>query len=92
MKQELYCHECGKYVQFEVPEVDGNLIVHCPNCNHEHLRVVRNGIITEDRWGSRNQPLVYAFNVTVTMNSSYILSANATSGTSTNNVYLTWAT
>jgi uncharacterized protein YbaR (Trm112 family) len=53
-KQELFCHACGKYVQFDVPETDGNLIVVCPNCKHEHCRVVKDGVITEDRWDSRN--------------------------------------
>jgi hypothetical protein len=53
-KQELYCHNCDRYVRFDVPETDGNLIVICPNCEHEHCRVVKDGIITGDRWDSRN--------------------------------------
>jgi len=53
-KQELFCHACDRYVQFEIPAKNGRLIVECPNCGHEHYRVVRKGVITEDRWGSAN--------------------------------------
>jgi len=54
-KQELYCHECGMYVQFELDlGLNGNHVLKCPNCNHEHCRVVKNGKITDERWDSRN--------------------------------------
>ena len=53
--QELHCHACGKYVQFEIDlALDGNHVLNCPNCNHEHCRVVRNGVITDGRWDQRN--------------------------------------
>ena len=80
-RQELYCHECGKYVQFSVPAENGNLVVECPSCGHEHLRVVTNGIITEERWGSRNRnnPIIYG-TATAYTTSSYI-TVSATSST-----------
>lgn len=54
-RQELYCHECGRYVQFDIDvSLNGNHVLNCPNCGHEHCRVVKNGLITEDRWDSRN--------------------------------------
>lgn len=54
-KQEIHCHECDKYVQFEIDlSLNGNHILKCPNCGHEHCRVVKNGVITDDRWDSRN--------------------------------------
>ena len=54
-KQELWCHECERYVQFDIDlSLNGNHVIVCPNCGHEHCRVVENGIITEARWGSRN--------------------------------------
>lgn len=52
IEQELYCHACGKYVQFTVPsDVHANLVLKCPNCGHEHYRRVDGGEITESRWG-----------------------------------------
>jgi hypothetical protein len=53
--QELHCHNCDKYVQFSIDtELNGNHVLNCPNCGHEHCRVVKDGIITGDRWDSRN--------------------------------------
>ena len=54
-KQELYCHECGMYVQFELDlTLNGNHVLECPNCGHEHCRKVEDGVITDVRWDSRN--------------------------------------
>jgi len=86
-KQELFCHACGKYVQFDVPETDGRLVVVCPNCKHEHCRVVENGIITEERWDSRNVgngTVIYATGTASTATSfitTYTVSASSTSFT-----------
>ena len=56
-RQELYCHACDKHVQFICDlSLDGNHVLHCPNCEHEHCRVVKDGVITDDRWDSRNGP------------------------------------
>lgn len=53
--QELHCHACNRYVRFKMDmSLDGNHVLNCPNCGHEHCRVVKNGRITEDRWDSRN--------------------------------------
>lgn len=49
--QELFCSECGKYVRFPIDlALDGNHEIVCPNCGHVHYRVVKKGIITEDRY------------------------------------------
>jgi hypothetical protein len=54
-RQELHCHACNQYVQFDIDlEQNGNHVIICPNCGHEHCRVIENGIITEARWDSRN--------------------------------------
>lgn len=54
-RQELYCHACDSYVQFPVDlELDGNHVLKCPNCGHEHCRVVKDGKVTGERWDSRN--------------------------------------
>jgi len=54
-RQELHCHACDQYVQFDIDvEQNGDHVIICPNCGHEHCRVIRDGIITEARWDSRN--------------------------------------
>ena len=56
-KQELWCHECRNYVQFPIDlSLNGNHVLNCPVCDHEHCRVVENGRITDVRWDSRNGP------------------------------------
>ncbi len=71
-----------KMVQFEINlELNGNHIIQCPNCGHEHCRVVKDGIITDDRWDSRNSNNIYV-NSTSTSNYSYY---SAYSSTSTQN-------
>lgn len=53
-RQELHCHNCNKYVQFDLDlEMDGNHVLKCPSCGHEHCRVVQKGKITDTRWDSR---------------------------------------
>lgn len=85
-KQELHCHECNKYVQFDLDmSIDGNHVLNCPNCGHEHCRVVRKGVITGDRWDSRNANTI---NVTYSTysNISTWTSYNSTSVTGTSSV------
>ena len=54
-KQELYCHNCDRYIQFNLDEErDGAHEIKCPNCGHIHCRIVENGKVTEARWDSRN--------------------------------------
>jgi DNA-directed RNA polymerase subunit RPC12/RpoP len=68
-RQEIHCHNCGKYVQFDIDlELDGNHVLKCPECDHEHCRVVKDGIITEERWDSRNGVgNVFVTNITITL-------------------------
>lgn len=54
-KQELWCHNCSSYVQFPIDlSMNGNHVLNCPKCDHEHCRVVEDGRITSTRWDSRN--------------------------------------
>lgn len=49
------CHECSKqFVALLDYSIEGNHIVECPNCGHEHCRVIEKGKVTEDRWSSRH--------------------------------------
>lgn len=51
--QELYCHNCDRYVQFRLDtELDGKHIITCPNCGHKHYRYINNGKISDRRWRS----------------------------------------
>lgn len=53
--QEIHCHNCDRYVRFTIDmSLNGNHVLKCPQCGHEHCRVVRDGKITDDRWDSRN--------------------------------------
>ena len=55
-RQELWCHECDKYVQFDIDVgLNGNHVIVCPDCGHEHCRVVKDGKVTDIRWDSRNR-------------------------------------
>lgn len=48
------CHECSKqFIALLDYTIDGNHIVECAHCGHEHCRVIVKGKITEERWSSR---------------------------------------
>lgn len=70
-KQEIYCHNCSNYVQFDIDmNLSGNHVLKCPKCGHEHCRVVENGEITGERWDSRN-PTYLVTSVTYTCASTW---------------------
>lgn len=55
-KTDLHCTECHKGFIAELDfGLDGNHIIECPWCGHEHCRVITAGRVTEDRWSSRAQ-------------------------------------
>lgn len=78
-RQELHCHNCDKHVQFNIDlSMNGNHVLKCPNCGHEHCRVVKDGIISDIRWDSRNGPppnglpvIMVTGNITYTTTSTY---------------------
>ena len=75
---EIFCHECRGYIRIALDhDIDGNHIIKCPECGHEHCRVIKAGEITGDRWQSRNQTTTY----TTSSTSSYCLSAFVSSST-----------
>lgn len=79
-KTEFYCHECNGYITVELDmELNGNHVVNCPKCNHEHCRVIKNGVVTEERWASRNGG---TFNYTPTMASYSVTSIYFTTSSS----------
>ena|SRR5260221_14009768 len=78
-RQELYCHACDKNVQFVIDlELDGNHVLNCPNCNHEHCRVVKEGFITDDRWDQRNGPTWQIASSVTTWTNNVTITAGST--------------
>jgi DNA-directed RNA polymerase subunit RPC12/RpoP len=54
-RTDMHCHKCGKGFIAELDfAINGNHVVECPRCGHEHCRVIKNGVITGDRWDGRN--------------------------------------
>lgn len=90
-RQEIYCHDCGLYVHFDIDvSLNGNHVLNCPNCGHEHCRVVDNGRITDVRWDSRNRSLsVYPVSSsTITTSTISVFYTSGTSATTTAGHYL----
>ena len=96
-RQELHCHNCDRYVQFDIDtELNGRHILNCPNCGHEHYRIVSDGIITDERWGSNNLPSYSVTTATITMTtiSTYNVYTSGgstfTTGTGDTSLYQSW--
>lgn len=57
MTTQIYCHECDGSFTVDFDEsINGNHVVPCPKCGHEHCRVIENGVVTDFRWDRRNGP------------------------------------
>jgi hypothetical protein len=95
-RQELWCHDCNNYVQFTLDvSLNGNHVLECPRCGHEHCRVVRDGKITDIRWAQRNGPTwgvsQQAGNVTTSSSSTYSsYSGTASTGAAQYFTYQSW--
>lgn len=82
-RQELFCHNCKVYVQFDLDlELNGNHVLECPNCKHEHCRVVNNGIISDKRWDSKNNYVIPLSTLTYSTTTTFDLYNSANSTTS----------
>lgn len=50
------CTNCRKEIIAELDyDIDGNHIVECPHCQHEHCRTIKKGKVTDHRWSSKPQ-------------------------------------
>ena len=95
-RQELWCHACRRYVQFDIDtELEGDHVIDCPSCGHKHYRVVRGGVVTGARWGTANPPagtMFYTATGTASTAAStfgtYSAGATATNGTTF--LYAAW--
>jgi len=55
VRTDMYCTNCSKNFVAELDfGIDGDHVVECPHCDHEHCRTITNGEVTGDRWSSRN--------------------------------------
>ena len=53
-RTDIRCTDCSKNFIATIDfQLDGNHIILCPHCGHEHCRVVEKGKVTGDRWDSR---------------------------------------
>lgn len=85
-RQELYCHDCGMYVQFDLDlSVDGEYKLECPKCGHEHYRVVKGGVITDQRWGQDSRQYT---NITVGV--TYTATSTAITYQGSTMLYSSW--
>jgi len=56
VRTDMNCTNCSKNFIAELDHsIDGNHIIECPHCGHEHCRVIKDGVISGDRWDSRMQ-------------------------------------
>lgn len=54
VRTDMHCHQCGKgFIALLDFSIDGQHVVECPRCGHEHCRVIKDGVITGERWDSR---------------------------------------
>ena len=81
-RQEIYCHDCGNYVRFDLDtSLNGNHVLNCPECGHEHCRVVKDGRITGERWDSRNGRTILIYGATTAATSAWITTGTSTTST-----------
>lgn len=52
IRTEMYCHACRSNFVAELEGgISGRHLIECPGCGHEHYRVIKDGVVTGDRWG-----------------------------------------
>ena len=92
-KQEIFCHGCSRFVQFILNfEIDGQYQIDCPNCGHEHFRVIRDGRITDDRWrSSMGNVYTQVYGSTSSVNSTTTASGGSMSYYSSTSATGTWS-
>ena len=56
VRSDADCSYCGKTFICELDHaIEGNHVVECPYCAHEHCRVIQGGKVTAERYDSRLQ-------------------------------------
>jgi hypothetical protein len=53
VRTDMNCHNCSKNFIAEIDySVDGQFEIPCAHCGHIHYRAIKDGKVTESRWGS----------------------------------------
>lgn len=56
VRTDMHCTHCSRpFIAQLSMEIDGNHVIECPYCGHEHCRVVKDGVVSGDRWDTRMQ-------------------------------------
>lgn len=56
VRTDMHCHDCSKgFIAALNFDLDGNHMIPCPRCGHQHCRVIEKGVITAERWDSRHE-------------------------------------
>ena len=56
VRTEESCSNCHKLMIFTVNfDLNGDHVVVCPHCGHQHCRIIKDGVVTGDRWSSRSE-------------------------------------
>lgn len=81
IRSNVDCTNCGgQFIATLDLSLNGNHQITCPHCRHVHYRVVRDGVVTEDRWRSSMSTFVVSTSVTVMV----------TTGTTMSNLSTSW--
>lgn len=79
MRSDVYCTNCSRqFIATLDLELNGNHEITCPLCGHIHYRVVRDGVVTEDRYRSSAGPTyIVSTSITFTVNMNMTTSGSA---------------
>ena len=87
-RSNVYCTNCrGTFIAELDLSLNGNHEITCPLCGHVHYRVVRNGVVTEDRWRSSAGPLYVATTYTI---SNVVLNFSTSTLSTGTTMYSSW--
>lgn len=75
-REVFYCNVagggCGKYFQTYLREnFFGNYTIVCPNCGHNHFRVIKEGVVTDDRHNERLGTVEKILGLTTTLQDTH---------------------
>ena len=80
VRTDMHCHACNKYFLAELDyDIDGQHSILCPHCNHKHMRYIKNGFVSDQRWDSDNEPSMVVENRRVWKHSSLEMKTTVTS-------------
>ncbi len=71
-RSDVWCTNCeGTFMQEMDLSLNGNHEIMCPLCQHVHYRVVKDGVVTEERYRSSGAgPIIRVFTSTANTSST----------------------